>query len=34
MLPLKKVIKPPEKKKRRLVAINESVIKLEDQQIF
>jgi len=28
------VIKPPERKRRRLAAIDETVIKLEDKQVF
>ena len=33
-LRIKEVIKQPEKKERRLIAIDETVIKLEDKQIY
>ncbi len=31
---IKKVVKPPEKKKRRLITIDETKLKLENKQIF
>ena len=34
MFKIKEVINQPEKKRRRLVAIDEIVIKLEDKQIY
>ena len=31
---IKRVLKPPEKKERRLIAVDETKLKLEDEQIF